>query len=143
MKFDHPSTLLASLSLAIASFTSVSALTTQFTESAIAQQAAPAVTTKSGAREIALAKHLRKIGAKLYTAYWCPYCHKQQQRFGVEANRQLEVIECDARGVRPQVQACRSKGIRSYPSWEINGKIYPGNQPLENLARFSQFRDRW
>lgn len=132
------------MSMAIASFTSISALllTTPSTGSAIAQQAAPKVTTKSGVREIALAKHLRKIGAKLYTAYWCPYCHKQQQRFGVEAIRQIEVIECDPRGVRPQVQACRSKGIRYFPSWEINGKIYPGNHTLESLANFSQYRDR-
>lgn len=130
------------MGIAIASFTGVSVLTltTPLMGSAIAQQAAPEVTTKSGAREIALAKHLRKIGAKLYTAYWCPHCHRQKQRLGLEAIQQLEVIECDPRGVKPQTQTCRSKGIRYYPSWEINGKIYPGGQTLENLANFSQYR---
>jgi glutaredoxin len=98
------------------------------------------VTTTSRVNEIALAKHLRKIGAKLYTAYWCPHCHSQKQRFGKEAVKHLEVIECDRRGVKPQTQLCRDKKIRAYPTWEINGKLYPGNHSLESIANFSQYR---
>jgi protein-disulfide isomerase len=110
------------------------------TEIAIAQDAAPDVTTTSGAHEIALAKHLRKIGAKLYTAYWCPHCHSQKQRFGKEAVKQLEVVECDRNGVNPQPQLCRDKKVRGYPTWEINGTLYPGDQSLESIANFSKFR---
>ncbi len=142
MKLHRTSSILASVSFAIASLASLSALTfsTQLTETAIAQEAAPDVTTTSSANEIALAKHLRKIGAKLYTAYWCPHCHSQKQRFGKEAVKQLEVVECDRRGVNPQTQLCRDKRVRAYPTWEINGKLYPGNHSLESIANFSKYR---
>jgi glutaredoxin len=98
------------------------------------------VTTTSRVNEIALAKHLRKIGAKLYTAYWCPHCHHQKQRFGKEAVKHLEVIECDQRGVNPQTQLCRNKKVRAFPTWDINGKLYPGNHSLESIANFSKYR---
>lgn len=141
MKFRRLSSTLASVSLAIASFASVSALTfVRQTAPAIAQEAAPTVTTTSSTHAIALAKHLRKIGAKLYTAYWCPHCHSQKQRFGSEAVKQLEVVECDRRGVNPQAQLCRDKKIRGYPTWEINGKLYSGNHSLESIANFSKYR---
>ncbi|GBO52066.1 hypothetical protein APA_4371 [Pseudanabaena sp. lw0831] len=142
MKFHRTASTLASLGLAIASLASLSALTIfpHMTETAIAQDAAPDVTTTSSAKEITLAKHLRKIGAKLYTAYWCPHCHSQKQRFGKEAVKQLEVVECDQRGVNPQTQLCRDKKVRAYPTWEINGKLYPGNHSLESIANFSKYR---
>ncbi|MEA5488943.1 MULTISPECIES: protein disulfide isomerase family protein [Pseudanabaena] len=142
MKFHRLSSALASVGLAIASITGFSVVTfsSQRPEAAIAQEAAPTVTTSSSANKIALAKHLRKIGAKLYTAYWCPHCHNQKQRFGKEAVKHLEVIECDRRGVKPQTQLCRDKKIRAYPTWEINGKLYPGNHSLESIANFSQYR---
>lgn len=142
MKFHRTASTLASMGLAIASLVSVSALTfsPQLTETAIAQDAAPDVTTTSSTNEIALARHLRKIGAKLYTAYWCPHCHYQKQRFGKEAVKQLEVVECDQRGVNPQTQLCRDKKVRAYPTWEINGKLYSGNHSLESIANFSKFR---
>lgn len=142
MKFRQTASTLASVGLAIASITGFSVVTfsSPMTKAAIAQEAAPTVTTSSSANEIALAKHLRKIGAKLYTAYWCPHCHSQKQRFGKEAVKQLEVIECDRGGVNPQTQLCRDKRVRFYPTWEINGKLYPGNHSLESIANFSQYR---
>jgi glutaredoxin len=114
----------------------------QLTEIAIAQEAAPRVTSASSTGAIGLAKHLSKIGAKLYTVYWCPHCHTQKQRFGKEAVNQLEVIECDQRGVKPQTQLCQSKRVRSFPSWEINGKIHPGSRSLETLAELSEYRGK-
>jgi thiol-disulfide isomerase/thioredoxin len=142
MKFRQLSSTLASVSLAIASITGLTAVTfsSQLTETAIAQEAAPTVTTTSSTHAIALAKHLRKIGAKLYTAYWCPHCDSQKQRFGSEAVKQLEVVECDRRGVDPQPQLCRDKKVRGYPTWEINGKLYSGNHSLESIANFSKYR---
>jgi len=142
MNFHRLSSELASTGVAIASITGFSVVTfsSQMTEAAIAQEAAPTVTTTSSANDIALAKHLRKIGAKLYTAYWCPHCHSQKQRFGKEAIKHLEVIECDQSGVNPQAQLCQSKKIRAYPTWEINGKLYPGSHSLKNIANFSKYR---
>lgn len=144
MQFRQSSSTLASVMLTIASIMGISALTfaSPITEIAIAQEAAPNVTTTSSPEAITLAKHLQKIGAKLYTAYWCPHCHNQKQRFGKEAVKHLEVIECDRGGVNPQTQLCRSKRVRAYPSWEINGKLYPGNQSLEDLATSSRYRGR-
>jgi protein-disulfide isomerase len=142
MKFHRTASTIASVGLAIAGITGFSAVvfSAQLTETAIAQDAAPDVTTTSSANEIALAKHLRKIGAKLYTAYWCPHCHSHKQRFGKEAVKQLEVVECDQRGVNPQTQLCRDKKVRAFPTWEINGKLYPGDQSLESIANFSKYR---
>ncbi|MDX2255083.1 MAG: hypothetical protein NW214_06170 [Pseudanabaenaceae cyanobacterium bins.39] len=107
---------------------------------AIAQNAGPAVTTKSTPATIALANHLRKVDAKLYVAYWCPYCHRQKELFGVEAVKRLQIIECDPKGVNPKPQLCRDKRITAYPSWEINGKIYRGGQTLLRLANLSGFK---
>lgn len=142
MKFSPLSSTLSCASLAIASFVGVSTvmIAPHFTKSAIAQELPPTVTTTSSPSQIALAKHLKKIGAKLYTAYWCPHCHTQKQRFGQEAIKQIEVIECDPRGVKPQTQLCRSNRIRFYPTWQINGKFYPGGHSLENIAGFSKYR---
>jgi glutaredoxin len=143
MFFNRISSSLASFSLAIASVTVVSAIALSSTaKSAIAQEAAPIVTTKSSISDIALARHLRKIGAKLYTAYWCPYCHYQKERFGEYAAQLLDVVECDRRGVNPQAQLCRQKGISGYPTWEINGKFYSGNRTLSDLAKISGYRGR-
>ncbi len=142
MKFHHPSSTLAAVGIAIASITGISAMTftPQLTGSAIAQEAAPTVTTTSSANAIGLAKHLHKIGAKVYTAFWCPHCHNQKERFGEEAVKQLEVIECDSRGVKPQRQLCIDKKIRGFPTWEIDGKLYAGDRSLENLAELSKYR---
>lgn len=142
MKFHPVSSTLISFGLTIASLTGVSAIvfSSSMTAPAIAQEAGEPVTTTSTSNSIALAKHLRKIGAKVYAAYWCPHCHTQKQRFGKEAVRHLEIIECDRRGVKPQRQLCLDKKIRGFPTWEIDGKFYSGSQTLENLARISKFR---
>ena len=142
MKLHRASSTLASVSFAIASIISLSVMTfvPQITTPAIAQEAGEPVTTRSGANAIALAKHLRKIGAKVYTAYWCPHCHDQKQSFGKQAVSQIEVIECDRRGVKPQRQLCTDKKIRAYPTWEIGGKFYEGALTLKTLANLSRYR---
>ena len=146
MKFHRSnSSVLISVSIAIASFTGISALTfaPQLISPAIAQDAAPEVTTTSSANQISLAKHLRKSGAKLYTVFWCPHCHNQKHRFGKDAASQLDVIECDGRGVNPQAQLCAAKKIRGYPTWEINGKRYAGDRSLASLAELSKYTGKF
>lgn len=145
MKFHTSSSTLATVSIAIASMISFSALTFVpiVTVPAIARETGETgepVTTRSTPQAIALAKHLRKIGAKMYAAYWCPHCHNQKERFGQEATSQLDVIECDRRGVKPQRQLCIDKKIRGFPTWEINGRFYEGDRTLENLANLSRYR---
>lgn len=98
------------------------------------------VTTNSGEAEIALARHLTRIGAKEYAAWWCPYCHIQKQLFGKQAYRLLTSIECDAQGTNAQPKLCQAAKIESLPTWQINGKLYPGLRSLNELARISGYK---
>lgn len=99
----------------------------------------PAITTTSGESELGLARHLQEINAKMYGAYWCPYCHMQEQLFGKEAFEMMNYIECDPRGKNSQTSLCREAKIIGYPTWEINGKFYQGVQSLETLAEISGY----
>lgn len=101
--------------------------------------AAPAVTTVSGTAEIALARHLRQIGAKEYGAYWCPHCHEQKELFGNQAASILDYVECDPKGKNSRTQLCEAAKIQGFPTWEINGKLYAGTQSLEKLAEVSGY----
>lgn len=90
------------------------------------------------APEVALARHLSRIGAKMYGTYWCPYCTRQKELFRDGAN-QLTVIECDRGGANAQPQLCDQANVSSYPTWEINGQLYRGMRSLEELAQLSGF----
>ena len=98
------------------------------------------ITSVSGEAEIALAKHLTAIGAKEYGAYWCPHCYEQKQLFGQEAFDEVTYIECAEDGKDPQPQVCRTAGIQSFPTWEIDGKFYPGIKTLDDLAELSNYQ---
>lgn len=97
------------------------------------------VTTTSGASEIALAEHLSAIGAKEYGAFWCPHCYEQKQLLGKEAFEKINYVECDPQGTNPQRDACVAAGIQSFPTWEINGQLYPGTKTAAELAELSGY----
>ncbi|MEO0458371.1 MAG: hypothetical protein AAF152_17570 [Cyanobacteria bacterium P01_A01_bin.114] len=99
----------------------------------------PAIETTSSPAEVALAEHLTSIGAKKYGAWWCPHCHAQQALFGAEAFEKVTYVECDAEGQNAQPSTCQVKGVQSFPTWEINGELYPGVQSLETLATISEY----
>ena len=102
---------------------------------------APAVTTTSGPAQLALARHLREIGAKEYGAYWCPHCHDQKMLFGKEAAALIDYIECDPRGQNSRAQMCQAAAanVKGFPTWEIKGQFYSGTQSLEKLADLSGY----
>lgn len=101
----------------------------------------PPITTTSGPAETALAQHLSDIDAKMYGAWWCPHCHDQKQLFGATAAKQIPYVECAEDGQNPQTELCRSKeGVTGFPTWEINGKFYPGTMSLEALAEASNYQ---
>ncbi|MGF1568589.1 MAG: glutaredoxin family protein [Nodosilinea sp.] len=83
--------------------------------------------------EAQLARQLAASGSVMYGAYWCPHCADQKAMFG-EAVDLLPYVECAVDGDNAQPQLCAEKGIRGYPTWEINGQLYPGVQPLDELA---------
>jgi uncharacterized membrane protein len=103
--------------------------------------APPAITTTSGPAEMALARHLRKIGAKEYGAYWCPHCHDQKMLFGKEATKFVDYVECDPKGQNSRAELCQAAAanIKGFPTWEIQGKFYSGTKSLEQLAEFSGY----
>jgi len=87
----------------------------------------------------AIARHLKKVNAKMYGAFWCPACTRQREIFGDRAFQQVQYIECDPRGTNPKPQLCRMAGIQAYPTWEIKGKKYQGVRSLAELAELSGF----
>ncbi len=98
------------------------------------------ISTTSGPAETALAEHLSAVDAKNYGAYWCPHCFEQKQLFGKTAFDKVDYIECepDGKGARPEL--CTEAGIRSYPTWEIDGELYPGTRTLEELAELTDYQ---
>lgn len=91
--------------------------------------------------KLALAMHLKQAGAKMYGTYWCSTCQRQLYRFGSEAASQINYIECDPAGKNPQTDLCRQAKIRAFPTWEINGYLYPpGGLRLEALADYSGYQ---
>ena len=101
----------------------------------------PAVTNTSGPAEVALAKHLQQVDAKMYGAYWCPHCFDQKQLFGKEAKEYMPYIECADDGANSQATLCRSiSEIQGFPTWEVNGQFLPGTQTLSALAAASGYQ---
>lgn len=100
----------------------------------------PRQTNPSGVTsEVALAKHLNRIGAKLYSTYWCPSCNMQKKLFGDKAFSQINHIECDLKGKNARPDLCRTAKISGYPTWEIKGQLYPGMRSLQELADLSGY----
>ncbi|MBD2034738.1 hypothetical protein H6F76_06785 [Leptolyngbya sp. FACHB-321] len=100
----------------------------------------PPITTTSSTAAIALAKHLKRVGAKMYGAYWCPHCHEQLQLFGQKAVAQLPYIECVNDGKNSRPNLCEAEKIEGYPTWKIRGKTYMGTQSLDELATASGYK---
>jgi uncharacterized membrane protein len=97
------------------------------------------VSTPSGTAEQQLAIHLKNIGAKEYTTWWCPHCHIQKALFGKDAYAQLPIVECDPEGKGAKVEMCNAAKVEGFPTWDIKGKRLVGEQPLEKLATVSGY----
>ncbi|MBU7587139.1 MAG: vitamin K epoxide reductase family protein [Nostoc sp. TH1S01] len=100
------------------------------------------ITTTSGEAEIALAKHLVKVGAKEYVAYWCPHCHEQKLIFGKEAYQIVNdniKVECANDSPKGKPELCQAAKIQAFPTWIINGQTYSGVQNLTELAKITGY----
>eukprot|EP00741_Cyanophora_paradoxa_P010737 tig00020538_g10379.t1 len=86
---------------------------------------------------LALASHLQRLGARFYGAFWCTHCAEQKALLGPEAFAMLDYVECDARVQNGVPATCKERGVKGYPTWEINGELYPGIKSLEQLAEIS------
>jgi len=100
----------------------------------------PVVQNASGESELALARHLTNVDAKMYGAYWCPHCYDQKQLFGKDAAKEIPYIECAPDGNNSQTALCQSiPEITGFPTWDVNGQFLPGAQSLETLATASEY----
>lgn len=118
-----------------------SAITTLEPQGPLPPKVGWTITSKSGAAEIALAQHLKKIDAKMYGGFFCSHCYEQKQLFGREAFKEsINYIECHPEGKNPQLALCEKEGITGFPTWDIKGKKYPGTQPPEELAKNSEYQ---
>ena len=134
-----PKKLFRFLAIAIAALSLTVLAACSFPTDTTAGEAPPVIETTSGESEIALAEHLASLEVKKYGAFWCPHCHAQQTLFGKEAFEKITYVECDPEGQNAQPAACQAAGVEGYPSWEINGELYSGVQPLEALAQLSGY----
>eukprot|EP00929_Paragymnodinium_shiwhaense_P000423 TRINITY_DN100674_c0_g1_i1.p1 TRINITY_DN100674_c0_g1~~TRINITY_DN100674_c0_g1_i1.p1 ORF type:complete len:408 (-),score=46.67 TRINITY_DN100674_c0_g1_i1:44-1267(-) len=100
----------------------------------------PPLRSDSSPATVALAKHLKKIGAACYSAWWCPHCQEQREYFGKDAITFAPMVEC-AKLDRDQNDTCKEKDIQGYPAWIINGETYRGVYPLAELATISGFEE--
>ena len=80
----------------------------------------------------ALAQCLTEKGAVMYGTEWCSHCKAQKEAFG-ESFKYVDYVDCDLNRDR-----CTEAGVKGYPTWSINGKNYPGQQPLERLASLAE-----
>ena len=98
------------------------------------------VETVSGAAEIAFAEHLAAQGTKFYGAYWCSHCQRQKSYFGAAAAAKLPYVECARDGENSQRELCKTKDIKVFPTWVINGKNIPGAKSLKDLATITGYK---
>lgn len=105
-----------------------------------ARETSMKTTTSSGASEIALAQHLKRVGAKMYGSYTCEHCQAQKEYFGKEAARIINYIECNPQGKNARRDLCEAAKIQGTPTWEINGKFYQGQKSLKELADLSGYQ---
>jgi hypothetical protein len=93
---------------------------------------------------VTLARQLRKSGAVVYTAYWCPHCARQRELWGQQAWKELSNVECAPNGFNAQPSLCTAKAVDGYPTTILgNGKRISGEQSLADLAKavgYNKFR---
>lgn len=128
----YSSTPLLSNDAAYASTAPIAQLSEQDIER-YARNVAPKVTKESSAEANTLAQRIKKLDGRMYGAYWCSHCFNQKQNLGKQAFEMIEYIECDKEGFNNKHSLCREKKVPGYPTWEIQGKLYPGEKEISEL----------
>ena len=93
----------------------------------------PRITTKSSDTALTLATDLKSLNSRMYGAFWCSHCYDQKQAFGYDAMRSIPYVECDSEGYNNERDVCKAREVPGYPTWEIGGKLFPGERSLEEL----------
>lgn len=77
-----------------------------------------------------LAKCLKEKKVTFFGAFWCPHCQRQKKMFG-DAERFLPYVECSTADGNEQLDVCKKKNVKTYPTWEfadgsrLTGEIEP------------------
>lgn len=100
-------------------------------------QKPPVITEQSDSRMVNISRKLKKRNTKMYGAYWCNHCFHQKQQLGKKAFGNIEYIECDKGGFNTQMKLCREKKIPGYPTWEIDGELFPGEIAIDDLEKLA------
>lgn len=93
----------------------------------------PPITTDSSVDALQVARDLERLDTHFYGAFWCSHCFEQKQTMGKQAMELIPYVECSRDGENSQSQLCKEKQIPGYPTWEIAGTLYPGEQALSEL----------
>lgn len=104
---------------------------------AIEEKRSPPVFVESTPRSLALAKHLKSVGAVMYGAYWCGHCYGQKNTLGKEAMTLVKYVECSKESKINNSKLCKDKKLEGYPTWEIKGQFYSGEKSLADLEQLS------
>ena len=77
-----------------------------------------------------LRQQLVENGARLYGVSSCASTQKQLADLGTTEHytQGLDYVDCEA-----DAAFCRLMNVTSYPTWQINGQLYPGYYSLEKL----------
>jgi len=93
----------------------------------------PPILSSSSKRSLAIASDLESLNSRMFGAFWCSHCYDQKERLGKQAMSKIPYIECSRDGVNSQNQLCKEREVPGYPTWEIGGKLYPGEMELDEL----------
>lgn len=96
-------------------------------------QEAPKITKTSSPRAMLIGDRLKVLNAKMYGAFWCSHCNNQKQELGIEASKLFTYVECAKDGINSQYLMCKEEKIPGFPTWQINGELYPGEKSLSEL----------
>ena len=77
------------------------------------------------------AKALTENSVKMYGTEWCSHCKSQKELFGASF-QYINYIDCDK-----QSEECQTAGVKGFPTWEIDERLYPGEQSFEDLSLYS------
>jgi len=102
-------------------------------ENALTNVKPPKITAKSSDEAMRIARELEKLNTRFFGAFWCTHCFDQKQTLGKEAMELIPYFECDQDGFNSQRKLCKDLKLPGYPTWEINGELYPGEQSLKEL----------
>ena len=87
--------------------------------------------SSSPGRYDTFAKCLSANNVTMYGTSWCPHCHAQEALFG-NSFQYINFVDCDK-----HPGECGAANITGYPTWNINGTNYIGEQTFYDISKAS------